>query len=183
MKKILFKCVLAAIFLPVAVYAGDKDCAASLDVEKRYLNKNQTVRLCEEFKDNVVLIVNTASKCGFTNQYDGLETLYRRYRNQGFVVLGFPSNDFGGQEPGSEEEIAQFCRLTYSIEFPMFEKTDVAQDRAGVLYSALAKETGQWPQWNFHKYLLDRNGNVVSSFPSQTKPQSDELVSAIESLL
>jgi glutathione peroxidase len=178
-----FKAFLLLSLLPGIVYGTEDQCPVVLDVEKRYLNSDETIRLCDEFRDKVVLIVNTASKCGFTYQYDGLEKLYRRYREKGFAVLGFPSNDFGGQEPGSESEIAQFCRLTYSIEFPMFEKTDVAQHRAGPLYSALAHEAGQWPQWNFHKYLLDRDGKVVSSFPSQIKPESDELIKAIESLL
>ncbi len=140
------------------------------------------MRLCDAFTGKVLLVVNTASYCGFTNQYDGLEKLYERYRDQGLVVLGFPSNDFL-QEPRAEKKVLEFCRLTYSIEFPMFEKSRVPQRWAEPLYRALAKEAGQYPRWNFHKYLLSREGRVVGSFGSTVRPESDELVEAIESLL
>ncbi|MDH3690972.1 MAG: glutathione peroxidase [Gammaproteobacteria bacterium] len=159
------------------------DCSPALDIEKRYLNSETSVNLCDEYAGNVILVVNTASKCGFTPQYDGLEVLYRRYRDRGFVVLGFPSNDFGGQEPGSEEQIQQFCRLTYSVEFPMFEKTKVAKENADPLYEGLAELSGDYPRWNFHKYLFNRNGGLVGSFPSQTRPLDTDLVNTIESLL
>ena len=162
--------------------AAANACPDTLAVTKRYLASEEKVRLCDVFTGKVLLVVNTASYCGFTNQYDGLEKLYDRYRNQGLVVLGFPSNDFL-QEPRSEKKVQEFCRLTYGIEFPMFEKTRVSGNGAGPLYQALAAQAGEFPRWNFHKYLLDRNGRVVASFGSTVRPDHVELVQAIESLL
>ena len=105
------------------------------------------------------------------------------YDKQQFVVLGFPSNDFGGQEPGTEQEIRSFCRLTYGIQFPMFEKTHAARARADALFLALGEQAGEFPRWNFHKYLLDRDGRLVKSFDTRVDPESPEIVQAIESLL
>jgi glutathione peroxidase len=139
------------------------------------------VNLCERYLGKVVLVVNTASRCGFTYQYEGLESLYERNRERGLAVLGFPSNDFGRQEPGSESEIQQFCRSTYGIRFPMFDKTHAARDRADPLYHALASQTGEYPRWNFHKYLLDREGRLVESFGTHVEPESEEI--AIERAL
>jgi len=130
-----------------------------------------------------VLVVNTASKCGYTYQYDGLEKLYRRYKDSGLVVLGFPSNDFAGQEPGSEEQIEDFCRLTYGVEFPMFAKSSVKQGSASPFYQSLANAAGSYPGWNFHKYLIGRSGQLLGNFPSRIKPQSRELITAIEAAL
>jgi glutathione peroxidase len=127
-------------------------------------------------------VVNTASYCGFTPQYDGLEKLYREYRDRGFVVLGFPSNDFE-QEPGNDQQIADFCRLTYGVEFPMFEKVRVVGENAHPLYRNLGQASGQFPRWNFHKYLIGRDGKVVGSFSSTVTPESMTLVRAIESQL
>ena len=124
--------------------------------------------LCQ-FRGKVLLIVNTASYCGYTHQYEGLEALYRRYKSRGLVVVGFPSNDFGAQEPGSNQEIAEFCRLTYGVEFPMFEKTSVTSLKTNPLYATLLARTGQAPQWNFHKYLVDRDGNRVESFALESR--------------
>ena len=138
--------------------------------------------LCQH-QGKVVLIVNTASKCGYTYQYEGLETLYRKYRDRGLVVLGFPSDDFGGQEPGSNKAIAEFCRTVYGVQFPMFEKQRVAGPAANPLYAELAAKTGQKPQWNFHKYLIDRTGTHVASFGSSVEPGHRDLVSRIERLL
>jgi glutathione peroxidase len=163
--------------------AATAACAPALDFEFRRLAGDETVRLCDDYQGKVVLLVNTASKCGFTGQYDGLEALYDKYRNRGLVVLGFPSNDFANQEPGSEEEIQKFCRLTYSVEFPMFEKIHVKKGKAAPLYQYLAEQTGVYPKWNFYKYLIDRNGEVVDYYSSITSPQSKKLVSAIEQLL
>ena len=159
------------------------NCGPILDVTVRSLNENQKLNLCEAYKDKVVLIVNTASKCGFTYQYEGLEKLYAKYKEQGLVVLGFPSNDFAGQEPGTEKEIQSFCRLTYGVQFPMFEKTRVRKKYADPLYKNLGESANEYPAWNFHKYLLDRNGNLVASYSSFTKPMSKKLVNKIESLL
>jgi len=135
--------------------------------------------LCE-YAGKVVLVVNTASQCGYTPQYDGLEALYKKYRARGLVVLGFPMNDFGGQEPGSNKEISAFCVNQYAIDFPMFAKTDL---QTNSFYSDLAKATGQSPKWNFHKYLVDRSGKQVQSFDTKVAPEDPKLVAAIEKLL
>ena len=179
-----FICFAGALVLgESAVAAGSSECPETLDFELRSLHSEERVNLCEAYHGNVVLIVNTASKCGFTHQYEGLEALYERYRDRGLVVLGFPSNDFGGQEPGTEKQIQTFCRLTYGIKFPMFEKTHAAEGRADPLYRVLGERAGEYPAWNFHKYLLDRNGNLAHSFSTATPPQSREIISAIERLL
>lgn len=162
---------------------AEQGCPGALDFEMRKLASDQTVRLCDEYAGKVVLMVNTASKCGFTGQYEGLEALYDKYRDRGLVVLGFPSNDFANQEPGSEEKIQEFCRLTYSVEFPMFEKSHVKRGKANPLFQYLADQTGVYPKWNFYKYLIDRNGRVVQAFSSMTNPKSDKMTKAIEALL
>jgi len=159
------------------------NCAKALDFEKRRLAGDETVRLCEAYQGKVILVVNTASKCGFTGQYEGLEALYAKYRDRGLVVLGFPSNDFANQEPGTEEQIKEFCRLTYSVQFPMFEKVHVKKGVADPFFQYLAEQTGVYPKWNFYKYLIDRDGNVVDYFASITSPQSKKMVQAIERLL
>ncbi len=158
-------------------------CSETLNFSKRSLAGNEEVNLCQRYAGKVVLVVNTASKCAYTPQYDGLEALYRTYKGQGLVVLGFPSNDFGGQEPGTEKQIQNFCRLTYGVEFPMFEKTRVRKGVADPLYETLARISGEYPRWNFHKYLIDRDGQLVGSFGSAVKPQSRKLVEEIEALL
>jgi glutathione peroxidase len=177
---------LASIVFMLAswVFASQSQACALLEgLDFRMLASDERVNLCEKYHGKVLLIVNTASKCAFTPQYEGLEALYRKYNERGLVVLGFPSDDFGGQEPGAEGEIKRFCRLTYSVNFPMFEKTHAREDRAGTLYQRLGKQSGEFPRWNFHKYLLDREGNLVGSYSSFTKPQSDRLVEKIQSLL
>jgi glutathione peroxidase len=138
------------------------------------------------YRDKVVLIVNTASKCGFTPQYAGLEALYRKYRERGFVVLGFPCNQFGAQEPGDAAEIASFCSLTYDVDFPMMRKIDINGPRTHPLYAYLkSAKKGvlgtEAIKWNFTKFLVDRNGEVVSRFPPTTEPKA--LEGAIEALL
>jgi glutathione peroxidase len=158
-------------------------CPETLDFTKRTLAGNESVNLCKKYLGKVVVVVNTASKCGYTYQYEGLEALYSKYKDQGLVVLGFPSNDFGGQEPGNEKQIQDFCRLTYGVEFPMFEKTNASRYTADPLYQTLAKLSGQYPQWNFHKYVLDRKGNLVASFNSRVEPQGSQMINTIEELL
>lgn len=142
--------------------------------------KNQS--LCQ-WQGRVLLVVNTASCCGFTSQYDGLEKLYARLRDRGLVVVGFPSNDFGEQEPGSNQEIADFCRLTYGVQFPMFAKATVLGANASPFFAQLAEASGKEPQWNFHKYLIDRSGRQVLSFDSRVKPDDPELLVRIEEFL
>ena len=153
-------------------------CPALLD---RSMNSifDKPQSLCE-YAGKVVLVVNTASECGYTPQYDGLEALYRKYKARGLVVLGFPMNDFGGQEPGSKKEISAFCVNQYAIDFPMFSKTSLGTNP---LYAELGKATGQSPKWNFHKYLVDRGGRRVQSFASAVEPSDPKLVTAIEKLL
>ena len=154
-----------------------------LDQDYRRLAGTQTVNLASEYRGQVLLVVNVASKCGNTPQYEGLEAMYTRYKDRGFAVLGFPSNDFLGQEPGSEKQIQEFCKLTYGVKFPMFEKVHVKGSEATPLYRALAQQTGTEPGWNFHKYLIDRNGRVVANFSPRTQPDDPALVAKLESLL
>ena len=169
----------AAKAAPADVPAG---CPTLLHQSFKRLQTGESQSLCQ-FRGKVLLVVNTASYCGYTGQYDGLEALYRKYRGRGLVVVGFPSNDFGGQEPGSNQEIAQFCRLTYGVQFPMFEKSSVTTVNSNPLFATLTASTGVAPQWNFYKYVVDRRGNAVAAFDSQTTPRDPKLVQLIERLL
>ena len=162
--------------------SGDGACPPVLNYTFNRLQTGKPESLCQ-FRGKVLLIVNTASYCGYTHQYEGLEALYRRYKSRGLVVVGFPSNDFGAQEPGTNQEIAEFCRLTYGVQFPMFEKTTVTSLKTNPLYATLLARTGQAPQWNFHKYLVDRDGNRVESFASKVEPDDRALLTALEKLL
>lgn len=157
-------------------------CPETLNFTMRTLGGEKEVNLCKEYLGKVVLVVNTASKCGYTYQYDGLEALYRKYKDMGLVVVGFPSNDFGGQEPGTEKQIQAFCRLTYGVEFPMYEKTRVAKFHADPIYQTLGTLAGEFPQWNFHKYILDRDGNLIASFNSKVEPQGKEIINTLKGL-
>lgn len=134
------------------------------------------------WRGKVLLIVNTASECGYTPQYEGLEKLHEKYRGKGLEVLGFPSNDFGGQEPGTHEQIAAFCKTKYGVRFPMFEKVVTRGDAASPLYRFLAAKHGE-PKWNFHKYLVGKDGQVVQAYPSKVDPLSKELLAAIDAEL
>ena len=137
------------------------------------------------FRDKVVLVVNVASKCGLTPQYDGLEKLYSDYKDKGLVVLGVPSNQFMGQEPGTNEEIAEFCRTTYGIDFPMTSKVDVKGDDAHPFYKWAVSAVGEpaEPVWNFHKLLVGKDGTLINVFGPRTDPQDPEVVAAIEAAL
>lgn len=179
--KIVGFLMLAALLAGLPAEA--KMCAPLLDFSFRLLDDSRVVKLCEQYQGNVLLVVNTASRCAYTDQYEDLEALYENYRDRGFVVLGFPSNDFGHQEPGTEGQIKKFCRLTYQVEFPMFEKTRVAMGVASPFYQSLARAGKTYPAWNFHKFLIDRNGNLAGSFPSHVAPDGDKLTTAIEELL
>lgn len=137
-----------------------------------------------QFRGKKVLIVNTASECGFTPQYEGLEQLYQTYGKQGLVVLGFPANNFGGQEPGSNQEIAAFCQKNYGVSFPMFEKSSVKGDDKNPVYQWLtSKSANGWneqePTWNFCKYLIDEKGKLIAFFPSKVEPMSEEITSKL----
>src|SRR5512136_1580579 len=135
-----------------------------------------------EFKGKVALVVNVASRCGFTPQYTALEATYRAYRDRGVVVLGFPANNFKGQEPGTNAEIAEFCKRTYDVTFPMFSKISVLGSDKAPLYQYLT-QTGGEIEWNFTKFLVDRDGKVVARFPSKVTPDSPEVTAAIEKAL
>jgi glutathione peroxidase len=141
-----------------------------------------------QYRGEVVIIVNVASRCGFTPQYEGLQKLYLKYKDQGFVILGFPANNFGGQEPGSDEEIKTFCSAKYSVTFPIFSKISVKGEDIHPLYKLLtSKETdpefGGDIKWNFSKFLLDKNGKVIARFEPAVKPESDQVNQAVEKAL
>lgn len=138
-----------------------------------------------DYKGKVVLIVNTASECGFTPQYKDLETLYKKYKDKGLTVIGVPSNDFGKQEPGSSEQIAKFCEVNYGVTFPIAKKEDVTGSDAHPFYQWAKAKLGALsaPKWNFSKYLIDKNGNLVDYYISTTKPTDDKITKRIEKLL
>ncbi len=174
--------VAAVFFLMNASLSMAAD-GALLDQDFRRLASDEVVNLKDAYAGKVVLVVNTASKCGNTPQYDALEKLYQDYGDDGFVVLGFPSNDFFGQEPGTEEEIQEFCRLTYKVKFPMFEKVTVKKGDAHPFFDDLAAASGTYPKWNFHKFLIGRDGQLISQFSPRKQPDSEEVVSEIVAAL
>lgn len=187
MKKsiLLFKAIagllsaLAAV--PALAQAAKADCPPLLQHTVERLQDEKPQSLCQ-YSGKVLLVVNTASFCGFTPQYAGLEALHARYKDRGLVVLGFPSNDFS-QERGSNKDIADFCESTFGVKFPMFTKTSVAGKDAHPFFKRLAAEAGSSPRWNFYKYVVSRDGKVVSAYGSTTGPQDARLTKQIEQLL
>lgn len=166
-----------------ALAAGESPaCPALLDKTFPRLQDEKPQSLCQ-YSGKVLLVVNTASYCGFTDQYRGLEALHSKYKDRGLVVLGFPSNDFGNQEPGSGKQIADFCSNTYGVKFPMFAKSSVRGDQANPLFTELSKASGTRPKWNFYKYLVGRNGQVIDAYSSMTAPDDRDLVRDIEKAL
>jgi glutathione peroxidase len=161
--------------------AHPASCPAVLKHTFNRLQDEAPQDLCQ-YSGKVVLVVNTASYCGFTKQYEGLEKLYAKYAPRGLVVLGFPSNDFK-QEDADAKKIADLCYNTYGVKFPMFTSTVVSGDKANALYSELITATGNQPKWNFNKYLIDRNGKVIDYFPSKVTPEDPTLVGKIEQAL
>lgn len=165
--------------------AEDKGVSVYEDIKVKTLSGVETSM--SEFKGKVSLIVNTASNCGFTGQYSGLETLYQQYKDRGFIVLSFPSNDFGAQEPGSNEEIANFCENTFGVSFPLFDKAHVKGESKQEVYKILTENSPKDfqgdPGWNFVKFLVDKDGFVRGRFSSMTKPESKKISSLIEELL
>jgi glutathione peroxidase len=157
-------------------------CSKLLQKTFKRLQDDAPQDLCQ-YAGRVLLIVNTASYCGFTSQYEGLERLHAERKDKGLVVLGFPSNDFGQQEPGNSKQIADFCANTYGVKFPMFEKSVVSGAGANQLYRELGQATGKTPQWNFHKYLIDRDGKVISSYASMVSPQDKRLLTDVDRAL
>jgi glutathione peroxidase len=156
-------------------------CPALLNHTFPRLQDEKPQSLCQ-FSGKVILVVNTASYCGFTPQYKGLEALYAKYKDRGLVILGFPSNDFA-QEKSNNQDIADFCENTFGVKFPMFTKTSVTGDAAAPFFKQLAQDPGQRPKWNFYKYLIGRDGKLLDSFNSMTSPDSKSLVQAIEKSL
>jgi len=187
MSRPAFAVTLATSLILAAAAFAQSPRATGGPVSSFYDLKTMTLRGkpadLDMYRGKVSLVVNVASKCGFTPQYEGLEKLQREMQGQAFNVLGFPSNDFGSQEPGTPEEIQQFCKLTYDVTFPMFEKV-VTRPGPGQspIYSFLGK-TGQLPAWNFAKYVVNKTGQVVAFFPSQVAPESQELRAAIAKAL
>ena len=182
-----FLTVLACVTLLAAQPAAAQPaCPPLLAHTINRLQDDKPQPLCQ-YAGKVLLVVNTASRCGFTPQYEGLEALHGKYAQQGLVVLGFPSNDFGGQEPGDAAQIGQTCFNIYGVRFPMFTKITVAGQNAHPLYAALAQQArqvqGQTPQWNFHKYLVGRDGKLVASFASEVAPEDKRIVAALDKLL
>ena len=176
--------VAAAALTPVSSQAAAA-CPPLLKQTMLRLHDEKPVDLCG-FAGQVVLVVNTASKCGYTPQYKSLEALYQRYKDKGLVVLGFPSNDFGSQEPGQNSDIAEFCENQFAVRFPMFAKTNVSARSSkpvNGLYAGLTSRTGQAPKWNFHKYLVSRRGDTVLSRDSEIDPLDPVFLKEVERLL
>jgi glutathione peroxidase len=176
---LLVLCSLACFQVHAESISTEKPMSLHELTLKRLDGKTESL---SEYKGKVVLVVNVASKCGFTKQYTGLQKLYTDYKDKGFVILGLPSNDFGGQEPGTEAEIATFCSTTYGVTFPMFEKVVTKAEGQSAIYTFLTQKEGL-PKWNFHKYLVGKDGQVIASFPSKVTPDSKELLDAIEAAL
>lgn len=177
-----FRSIACAAVLVLSATAAAAD-GGLLDHSYRPLAGKQPVDLAATYGGDVLLVVNTASKCGFTPQFEGLEALHAKYQDRGFAVLGFPSGDFKAQEFEDEDKIREFCTLTYGVKFPMFEKVHVIGEQATPLYRELAAASGQAPKWNFHKYLIGRDGRLIADFGSKTTPDDKALIAAIEAAL
>lgn len=177
----------ASVVLLSLVLAGGAVAAVAggglLDRSFRPLAGKVPVDLARTYGGDVVLVVNTASKCGYTPQFEALEALNAKYKAKGFAVLGFPSGDFKAQEYEDEKQIQEFCTLTYGVKFPMFEKVHVVGEQATGLYKDLAKAAGEAPKWNFHKYLIGRDGKLIASYGSKVTPDDPAVVAAIERAL
>lgn len=167
---------------PFAAPTPTNGCAPILDTAMTPLRGGSPVNFCEAYRGKVILAVNTASQCGFTPQFKGLEALYQKYKDRGLMILGFPSNDFY-QEFSEPEETAKVCYINYGVTFPMFSKSAVTGSDANPFFKNLAKATGVSPKWNFYKYLIDADGKVVASYTPMTGPDDRELQAKIETLL
>jgi glutathione peroxidase len=174
--------IAGVLSLGVVPLAAAAECPPLLNHAFPGLQDGKPQSLCQ-YQGKAILVVNTASFCGYTSQYEGLEKLHARLKDKGLVVIGFPSNDFGEQEPGSEKEIADFCRLTYGVEFPMLTKTSVIGKDANPFYRKLAEVTGSKPGWNFHKYLINRDASQVIAYSSATRPEDKDLQKKIDEFL
>jgi glutathione peroxidase len=179
--------VLLIAVLAAAANAQDKDTATMSGLASiPYSRADGTTETLAQYAGKALVIVNTASRCGFTPQYAGLEHLYQTYRDQGLVVIAFPSNDYGGQEPGSNEEIQSFCRERYNVTFPVMAKMSTKGSTISPLYGALTGPSSPFPgdvKWNFEKFVIDRSGRIVARFRSGTNPESPEMKEAVEKAL
>jgi glutathione peroxidase len=182
MKKSILLAALLALGGPAGQALAAAQCPPLLHYEAKPLRGSDPVKFCEAYQGKVILAVNTASQCGFTPQFQGLEALYQKYKDRGFVVLGFPSNDFK-QELPEAEQIAGVCYLNYGVTFPMFAKSAVSGKGANPFFKGLYEQSGLAPQWNFFKYLIGADGKLIKAYPSRIEPESEELVAAIESAL
>ena len=174
--------VSVVVALSTASAFAARTCPAVLNHTVEPLTGGKVQSLCQ-YEGRVVLVVNTASECGYTGQDEGLQALYKKYADRGLVVLGFPSNAFGGQEPGSNKKIAEFCQANFGVTFPVFAKVEAMPLSKAPIFASLVAATGAAPKWNFHKYLIDRSGKRVESFESGVEPQSAQFVQRIEALI
>ena len=166
----------------LAAPAMANQCGEILGHAMQQLNTRETVDLCEQYQGKTVLVVNTASKCGFTKQFEGLEALYQKYQEKGLVVLGFPSDSFK-QEYDDAEKTAEVCYLTYGVKFPMFTTTKVKGNEANPVFKALIAKTGETPSWNFNKYLVSSDEQTVKHFGSRTAPDDKDFIAELEKML
>lgn len=174
--------IVLALGAALAVLAGAASAACPKLLDHKFTSlQGEAVNLCN-YSDRAILVVNTASKCGYTPQFEKLEGMYRKYKDKGLMVVGFPSNDFN-QEPGSNQDIGRFCKLTYGVEFPMISKGSVTGADATPFYRELAAATGEPPQWNFHKYLIMPGAKQVYSFRSKIEPDSPQIMGKLEPIL
>lgn len=179
MKRLALCCFVLGVF---AAPAYSEECPASLQFSLKPLRGSETVDFCQAYRGKVILAVNTASRCGYTPQFKGLEALYQKYKDRGFVVLGFPSDDFK-QEYAEAEKTAEVCYLNYGVTFPVFTKSSVKGESANTFFKGLAQATGTQPKWNFFKYLIDRQGKIQKAYPSQVEPEDADLQKEIETLI
>lgn len=177
----------ALVVMMLALWAGtlsvqasaDADCPTLLQYEHSKLRSDQQINFCDDFKGKVLLVINTASQCGYTSQFSGLQTLYQEYRDEGLVLLGFPSADFR-QEYASEEDIAKVCYVNYGVTFPMLSESSVKGAEANPFFQNLQRQGAPSPSWNFNKFLVDRRGKFIAHYPASTRPDSRQLRDAIE---
>lgn len=180
MKVLISAVALAASLMAAPALANQ--CGEILGHSMQQLNTRESVDLCDSFKGKTLLVVNTASKCGFTKQFEGLEALYQQYKDKGLVVLGFPSDSFM-QEYDDAEKTAEVCYLTYGVKFPMFASSKVRGDEANPVFKALIAKTGESPSWNFNKYLVSSDEQTVKHFGSRTAPDDKDFIAELEKML